>query len=212
MDAFEVVIVQSRIVREQGGQDVFDRIRTLHGAGVVPALPEGDHQILDVIVNVHQVIRQVWIQRRQSLDAAFFKAHIVSRGADVQRNIPAEPLRQLPPRVLARVGQVFRVLQLAALVLNPMQRVLEGDLLEGLGIVIERDSRLEGLEVQEVQRIGQPGEEGPDGVSLDCRGLIEQFMLDLLIRFCVELVTAVEIRKGDQPLIPLACKYGLKNS
>ena len=66
---------------------------------------------------------------------------------------------------------------------------------------------MEGLKVQEVQRIRKSGEVCFDGISLDRRGLAEQFMLDLLIRLCVELVTAVEIRKGDQPLI-IALEHG----
>ena len=92
-----------------------------------------------MVVNVHQMVGQVRKKRCQILDAGLFKGHVVGRGADVQRDVLAKPLRQGAAWIGAGIGQEFLVLQLAALPLDVVQGILEGDLHERLAVVVGRD-------------------------------------------------------------------------
>ena len=89
-----------------------------------------------MVVDVHQMLRQIRIQLRQAADAHLFKLHIVRRGADVQGNVPAKLLRQGPPRIGVGIGQKLRMHQLAAFALDMVQRILERDLFIGPRVVV----------------------------------------------------------------------------
>ena len=77
---------------------------------------------------------------------------------------------------------------------NRSQNVLQS-LAELLGVFIERDRRLEGLEVEEIDRIGQLTHKRRDTAPVDQRRQVVDLMLDLehrnslfLIRKTADLV------------------------
>ena len=149
-EAAEGVVVQLWISREEGRQDALDAEGTAHGGNVVVAGAERVDEVLDVVCDVAQVIRQVREGIGQLPQAPAFEHLVVSKRADILRDIPAEGLSNVPARILSADAQEFLVKKGASLVLDDMQRILERNLLVGRCSRILRNRILLRLEVQEV--------------------------------------------------------------
>ena len=88
----EVVIVEARLIGEEGWQHTLNTERAMHGWHIIEAALERHQQILDVVANVHQVDGEIGIERCQLLDATALETFVVGQRADIHRNILAELL------------------------------------------------------------------------------------------------------------------------
>ncbi len=71
------------------------------------------------------------------------------------------------------------MLQVTALMLNVVQRILEYNLLEGVRIIIQRNCWLEGFKIKKIQRIRKVTQKRLYALLINVRGMIEQLMLNL---------------------------------
>ena len=128
----EVVIVERRIIREQCRKDFLDRERTIHGRYIVIAGTERIDQVNDVLRDIAQMIGQIRIGISELIQTATLKVLVISGGADIERDILAYLFCQSTTRISTRLSKEGCMVQLATLSFDPVQRILEGNLLIGL--------------------------------------------------------------------------------
>lgn len=131
VDALQIVIVQIRIVREDGGKNALDRKRAAHRPVVIIAAQKRYQQIDNIAFNLKQVFGQVRELTCQFLQSAAFKGFVICCDADIRGDIPDQRFRNAPTRVLAGGSQKLTVLYFAARLFNVVQRILERYLLIG---------------------------------------------------------------------------------
>ena len=172
------MVVQLRIAREKGRQDALDAEGAAHGGDVVITGTERVDEVLDVVGDVSQVVRQVREGIGQFAKTSTLEGFVVGQRADIFRDIPAEGLGDVPARVLAADAQELLVQQGTTLILNDMQRILEWNLLIGRRPRVRWNGILLRLEIKEVQRIGQFVQESLDSLRIDVVAVLQR-ALDL---------------------------------
>ena len=163
MYAVQRVVIQLRVVGEQGREDKFNGIGTLHRLAVIMPGLERSHQVMKVVRDSQQVPREVWESSRELIKHSLFKGHIIGKGAHVRRNIRAQPLRDSPPRVRSFLRKKLPMLQSPVRLLD-VERILKGYLLIRSHAVILRNGLLESLEIKVIQRIGERVQKRSDRV------------------------------------------------
>lgn len=123
--------------------------------------------------------RKIGVQCRQLPDTPTFKLLVISGGADAERNVRAQLLRQRAAGICAGLCQKLLVLQGTALGLYVVQRILERYLRVRARTYILRHSGLYRLEVQKIQRVAQQPQEIADGGLVEVCSLILQRVFDL---------------------------------
>lgn len=139
------------------------------------------------------------------LDAAFLESLIPGKHTDVARNILAQMLGNRPLRIKAGFSQKLSVVERTVSIIDPMEGVLRGDLLEGTLAVERGDCLLERLEVEEVQRVGERFEKGLHFGAVDDRVEFLCFHEHLGLLFPAQAVEGVGVAQkvGEARASPL---------
>ena len=119
--AFQIVVIQRGVIGEYRRKHALDRKRPAHSAIVVVTGLKRYQQINDVALNVQQMRCKIGVQCRKLPDTPTFKLLVVGGGADTERNVRAQLLRQRAAGICAGLCQKLLVLQGTALGLYVVQ-------------------------------------------------------------------------------------------
>ena len=200
VNALQIVIIQGRIIGEDGRQHALDGEAAAHGTVVVKTGLERGQQIPDVVPDVQEVGRKIRVQLGQLPEPSALEALVVGGDAGVHGDIPAQTFRNGTPGILAGLRQEFFMLQLAALLLNVVQGILEGDLLIGLRPREPGNGQLHGLEIQKIDGIVQGLQELPDALPVDVCAAIGQLEPDLTLLGAAQIGKRHGIGVGDDAI------------
>ena len=153
MYAVKIMIVKTRVIREQSRQNALDREAAAHFSVVVPPRLKRNEQVGYIIPYAQKMLRKIREAPRKLLQPCTFKVLVVNSDAGIGGDIPAKSFSDRTQRICTRLRKKSLVLQQAALALYVMQRILEGYLCIRLRTSIFRYGRLNALKVEEVKRI-----------------------------------------------------------
>ena len=135
-----------------------------------------------MLLDVQQVGGQIGERRCQFSNTTAFKTLVVGGYAGILGDVAAQLLGQSPLRVVYRVAEELAMLQTAVGMFD-VQRVLERDLLVGMGAVKGRHDGHHRLEIQMVDGVGEGGEKFAQSLLVNVWGVVQRaFHLHLLHR------------------------------